>query len=97
MEFLPSKKILHTDGLSRLIPKIREPLEGSLSSEVDIKNILYNTVKELPVTLEKIRFKGKFDKFITEKKNEIMDPKKNKSNNIFLYVTVYSYMEIGWW
>ena len=87
MEFLPSKKISHTDGLSRLIPKIRGPLEeaviASLSSKMDIKSVLYNKVKELPVTWEEIRFKTKSDKFITEKKNEIMDQKKNKGNNIF--------------
>ena len=67
MEFLSSKKMPHTDGLSRFIPKIREPLEetviASLSSEMDIKNVLYNTMKELPVTLEEIMFKAKFDKF----------------------------------
>ena len=50
---------------------------------MDIKNVLYNSVKELPVTLEEIRFKAKFDKLITEKKNEIIDQKKNKGNNIF--------------
>ena len=86
MEFLPSKKIPHTDGLSRLIPKIREPLEEtvitSLSPKIDIKKVLYNTVKEVPVTLEETRFKAKFDKFITKKK-EIMDQKNNKGNNIF--------------
>ena len=41
MEFLPSKKIPHADGLLRLIPEIREPLEEtvttSLSSKMDIK------------------------------------------------------------
>ena len=90
--------MLHADGLSRLIPKIREPLEetviASLSLEMDIKNVLYNTVKELPVTLEGITVKAKFDKFIKEKK-EVMDQKKNEGNT-FLYVTVYCYMEIGW-
>ena len=84
--------------MSRFIPKIREPLEetaiASLSSKMDLKNVLYNTVKELPVTLEEIRFKAKFDEFITEKKNEIMDQKKNKGNNIFLRVMVYCYMKI---
>ena len=30
MEFLPSKKIPHADGLSRLIPKIREPLKETV-------------------------------------------------------------------
>ena len=38
---------------------------ASLSSEMDIKNVLYNTVKEQPVTLEEIRFKAKFDEFVT--------------------------------
>ena len=73
MDFLLSKKIPYVDGLSRLIPKITEPLEetviASLSSEMYIKTVLYNTVNELPVTLEEIRFKVKFDEFITEKKN----------------------------
>ena len=68
MEFLPSKEIAHADGLSRLIPKILEPLEEivitSLRSEMDVKYVLLNTIKELPVTLEEIRFKKKFDKFI---------------------------------
>ena len=63
---------------------------------MDIKNVPYNSVKELPVTLEEIRVKVKFDEFITEKKNEIMDQKKNKRNNCFLYVTLNCYMEIGW-
>ena len=67
MEFLPSKKIAHADGLSRLMPKNTEPLEetviASLRSEIDVKYVLFNTVKELPVTLE-IKFKTKFDKFI---------------------------------
>ena len=71
MKFLPSKKIPHTDCLSILIPKIREPLEetviASLNSRMDIKKVLYNTIKELPVTLEEIRFKAKLDKFIREK------------------------------
>ena len=62
---------------------------------MDIKNVLYNTMKELPVTLEEIMFKAKFDKFITEKKEEIMDQKKNKEIS-FLYVMVHCYMEIEW-
>ena len=85
--------------MPRLIPKIRKLLEetiiASLSFEMEVKNVLYNTVKKLPVTLEEIRFKAKFDKFITEKKNEIMDQKKNKGDNIFLYAMVY-YIEIRW-
>ena len=84
MEFLPSKKIAHADGLSRLIPKLSEPLEetviAALSTEMEIKQVLCNTVKELPVTLEEIKFKAKFDKFITEKKKEIMGQINNKSD-----------------
>ena len=61
--FLSSKKIPHVDGLSRLIPEIRERLQvtviASLSSEMDIKNIRYNTVKDLPVTLEKNKVQSK--------------------------------------
>ena len=71
MEFLPSKKMPHADGLSWLIPKIRPLLEEtvftSLSFEMSIKNVRYNTTKEPPITLEEIRFKAKFDKFLIEK------------------------------
>ena len=37
---------------------------------MDVKYVLFNTVKELPVTQEEIKFKTKFDKFIIK-------PKKN--------------------
>ena len=86
MEFLPSKEIAHADGLSRLIPKNTEPLEetviASLKSEMDIKYILFNTVKKLPVTLEEIKFQRKFDKFINQTKKELKNLKV-KTNNIF--------------
>ena len=79
MECLSSKEIAHTDDLSKFIPKTRELLEemviASLRSEMDIKYVLYNTVKELPVTLEEIRHKAKFDKFITQTKKELMNQK----------------------
>ena len=46
MKFLPSKKIPHADGLSRLILRIIEPLKetiiGSLTSDMDIKNIYHS-------------------------------------------------------
>ena len=79
MKFLPSKEIAHADGLSRLIQKNTEPLEkaviASLKSEMDVKYVLFNTVKELLVTLEDIRFKSKFDKFINQTKKELMNQK----------------------
>ncbi len=53
MEFLPSKEIAHADGLPRLIPKNTEPLGetviASLRSEMDVKYVLFNTIKELPI------------------------------------------------
>ena len=64
MEFLPSKEIAHADGLSRLIPKNTEQQEetviASLKSEMDVKYVLFNTVKAQPATLEEIKFQTKF-------------------------------------
>ena len=75
MEFLPSKKFGHASGLSRLIPKMREPLEdtviASLSSESIMSTVLCNTVRELPVTLEEIRKEAAKDEFITQIKERI--------------------------
>ena len=74
MEFLPSKKLGHADGLSRLIPRSGEPLEdsviASLWSERDYSSILFNTVKELPVTLD-IRKEAESDDFIRETKGKL--------------------------
>ena len=56
MEYISSKKIAHTDGLSRLIPKSSEPSEemviASLKEEKEQSEILINTIRELPVILE---------------------------------------------
>ena len=56
MLYLPLNKFGHADGLSRLIPKYKEPLEdtviGSLQSESELKITLCNSVRELPVTLD---------------------------------------------
>ena len=49
---------------------------------MDVKYVLFNTVKELPVTLEEIKFKTKFDKFINQTKKELMN-QKVKTNYIF--------------
>ena len=64
--------------------------------EMDIKNVLYNTVKELRVTLEEMTLEARFDEFIIGKQNEIMHQKKDKRNNIFLYATVYCHIEFRW-
>ena len=59
-------------GIIQIIPKNTEPLKetiiASLKSEMDVKYVLFNTVKKkLPVTLEEIKFKTKFD-FINQTK-----------------------------
>ena len=62
----------HVDGLSRIIPKSREPLKAtviaSLRSEMDMEYVLYNIVKELSVTQEEIRYKVKLHEFIIQTK-----------------------------
>ena len=59
MEYQSSKKFGHADGLSKLIPKYKEPLENTviicLQSEGELKTTLYNTVRELSVMLEQIK------------------------------------------
>ena len=63
IEYLPSKQISHADGLSRLVPKYSEPFEGTiiaaLRTDCEIKNMIANTIKELPVTLPEIKKKAK--------------------------------------
>ena len=75
MEFLPSKQLGHADGLSRLIPRNREPLEdtviASLRLEKDYSAILCNTVKELPVTLDDIKIEAEGDIFIRDTKEKL--------------------------
>ena len=52
IQYMPSKKIAHTDGLSRLIPDNAELLEetviAALKQEQELKEVLINTVSELP-------------------------------------------------
>ena len=82
VEFLSSKDIAHVDGLSRLIPKNTEQLEETvfalLRSKMDVEYVLFNTVRELPVTLEKIEFMTKSCKFINLTKEKIMNQKVKK-------------------
>ena len=55
IEYLPSKQINHEDGLSRLVSKYSEPFEdtiiAALQTDCEIKIMIANTIKELPVTL----------------------------------------------
>ena len=68
---MPSKKITHADGLSRLIPNNAELLEktviAALKQEQELKEVLINTVSELPVTLEAIKKAANSDEYIINK------------------------------
>ena len=68
MEHIPLKDLGHADGLSRLIPKFNKSFEdtiiASLSLQNEMKNVLFNKVGELPVTLDKLRIEAKKDDFI---------------------------------
>ena len=75
IEYLLSKQISHADGLSRLVPKYSEPIEdtiiAALRTDCEIKNMIANTIKELPVTLLEIKSEAMNDDFITNIKQKI--------------------------
>ena len=48
----------------------------------EIKNVLYDTVRELPITLEEIRIKLEKDDFIIKMKKQISFKEKNEQMNI---------------
>ena len=75
IEYLPSKQISHADGLLRLVPKYSEPFEdtiiGALRTDCEIKNMIANNVKELPVTLLEKKIESMNSDFITNIKQKI--------------------------
>ena len=72
----------HADGLSRLIPNQCQPFEdpviAALRSGCEIKSIIENTVRDLPVTLLEIKSEAIEDDFIHEIKQKIA----SKDNSI---------------
>ena len=68
IEYLSSKNICHADGLSRLVPKNTEVFEDSiiatLITNCEIKNMIAETIRELPVTLADIKNEALKDEFI---------------------------------
>ena len=64
IQYMPSKKIAHADGLLRLIPDNAELFEetviAALKQEQELKEVLINTVSELPVTMEEIKKQQKW-------------------------------------
>lgn len=75
LNYLPTNKIGHADGLSRLIANQNQPLEDSvtavLRSDCEIKSIIANTVRDLPVTLSEIKNEALEDDFIYKIKRKI--------------------------
>ena len=63
IQYMPSKKIAHANGLLRLIPDNTELLEetviAALKQEQELREVLINTICELPVTLEEIKKSSK--------------------------------------
>ena len=86
IEYQPLKNFGHADGLSRLIPKYKEPLEetviASLQSEDELKTTLCNTVKERPVTLEQIKQEAPHKEYIN-KMNANTFEKDQRSMDVF--------------
>ena len=68
-------KLATQNGLSRLVPKYSEPFEdtiiAALRTDCEIKNMIANTIKELPVTLLEIKSEAMNDDFITNIKQKI--------------------------
>ena len=81
IEFLTSENICHADSLSWLIPQNTKVFEDSiiatLRTNCEIKNMIANTVKKLPVTLADIKRKSQGDEFIQSIKNKIHDKDPN--------------------
>ena len=81
------QQISHADGLSRLVPKYSEPFEdtiiAALRTDCEIKNMIANTIKELPVTLLEIKSEAMNDDFITHIKQKITAKKRKSTRSIF--------------
>ena len=82
MEHISSKNLGHADALSRLIPRNDESLEetviAALREEKEIASVLFNTVRELPVTLMDIQREAERDDFIKKMKNQVRWSERNK-------------------
>ena len=86
MKYQPSKRFDHVNGLSKLIPQYKEPLEdttiASHQSEGELKIILFNTVRELPVTLEQIKQEALCDEYINQIKAKVFE-KDRRTSDVF--------------
>ena len=100
MVYLPSNKFGHEDGLSRLIPKYKEPLEdtviASFQSEGELKITLCNSVREFPVTLDQIKQETLRDEYITGEKQKFWK-KTSVLQTFSLHATMCYFTENASW
>ena len=57
--------------------------------------MLCNTIRELPVTIEEIRNKAKINKYITEKKKQIIDQQYKKIDGEKIFTTYEGILMYG--
>ena len=97
IEYLPPKQISHADGLSRLVPKYSEPFEDTITAalwtDCEIKNMIANTIKELPVTLLEIKSEAMNNDFLTNIKQKITTKNEKVPEVFSLYDKVLLYSE----
>ena len=88
MEFLPSKKLGNANALSRVIPKFLVPLDdtviNALKAEKEVKDILCNTAKKLPVTLDEVKGKSENDAFIKKMQMPVRLKEINKNTKKYI-------------
>ena len=88
-EYLSSKNICHADGLSRLIPKNIEVFEDSiiatLRTNCEIKNMITETIREIPITLADVKREALKDDFIHTTKNKIYNKDPNVPGFCFFF------------
>ena len=86
MDFLPSNKLGHGDGFSRLIPRFCEPFEDTMITtlrvENEIKNVLYNIAQVLPVTLADIKIKAENIFLLMKRKKKQVRWKLNEKKKV---------------
>ena len=97
IEYYSSKLISHAVGLARLVPKYSEPFKdtiiAALWTDCEIKNMIANTIKELPVTLLEIKSEAINDDFITNIKQKITAKNEKVAEVFSLWDNVLLYSE----
>lgn len=76
IKHLSSKNIIHADTLSRLVPSQEERFEESIIANIradyEVKSMVNNIVRELPVTTKEIKKEAESNDFILEIKSKMV-------------------------